>query len=260
MKALILDCDGTLYQDLDFDRVYYEFILRGRTDFTIEDLHVLTEQIVHGQVLTMNTKVKIPTQPVHTLKELKEQLAHLETAPLSLQPDPAYTYLGDLWAIVSLIAKCIGVSSEISSQAFYHTRAWQEERLVKHERLNEAIANCTQHMTTCLLTNSPEDTARPFIEKLGLSNLFSMIVTDAHKPYGLKQAIHQYHPQLLETMSEITIIGDHFFNDLFQFQNEGASTVWMNPYPLIHKPMVNQELHTLDELADFIDALTMESK
>ena len=27
MKTLILDCDGTVYQDLDFDLVYFEYIL-----------------------------------------------------------------------------------------------------------------------------------------------------------------------------------------------------------------------------------------
>lgn len=78
MKTLILDCDGTVYQDLDFDLVYFEYILRNDARFELKHLHELCELIMQGEILRMNTQIQLPERHAQTIMELTDMLAHLE--------------------------------------------------------------------------------------------------------------------------------------------------------------------------------------
>ena len=68
-------------------------------------------------------------------------------------------------------------------------------------------------------------------------------------------AIKAYNPQILDDIENITMIGDHYYNDLFQFKALGATTIWMNPYPKIHRPNQVFELNTLKELTAYLNCL-----
>ena len=57
MKTIIFDCDGTVYKDLDFDLVYFEYILRNDSRFELKHLHELCELITQGEILRMNTQI-----------------------------------------------------------------------------------------------------------------------------------------------------------------------------------------------------------
>ena len=255
MKTIILDCDGTVYQDLDFDLVYFEYILRNDSRFELKHLHELCELITQGEILRMNTQIQLPEKHAQTMTELTDMLAHLETVKVTLNNDPHLLYLGDLWAVLTLIGKCIGIDEQTAQKAFYHTRSRHLKRLEVNHALNDAIRRCNEKMTVCLLTNSPEDTAHEFIEKLGLTDAFSVILYDCHKPYGLMDAIKAYNPQILDDIETITMIGDHYYNDLFQLTALGAATIWMNPYPKIHRPNQIFELNTLKELTAYLNCL-----
>lgn len=255
MKTLILDCDGTVYQDLEFDLVYFEYILRNDNRFSLKHLHELTELIMQGEILKMNTNVIVPKQKANTIMELTDMLSHLKEANINMEHDPELLYLGDLWSILSLISRCIDIDPSIASEAFYHTRKWQLKRLTVNQSLNDAIRKCRDVMQVCLLTNSPEDTAREFIEKLGLIDAFSTIFYDCHKPYGLKKILSSYKPELLSDMTDVTIIGDHYYNDLHLFRNSGAHIIWMNPYPKVNRPERIHELNTLQELTAYLNCL-----
>ena len=51
-------------------------------------------------------------------------------------------------------------------------------------------------------------------------------------------------------------IGDHAFNDLMPISAIGGQTLWIDPYPGIHEPEYTWCVHTLAELAAFLDTIS----
>ena len=51
-------------------------------------------------------------------------------------------------------------------------------------------------------------------------------------------------------------IGDHAFNDLMPISAIGGQTLWIDPYPDIHEPEYTWCVHTLAELAAFLDTIS----
>lgn len=249
MRALIIDCDGTLYQDLDFDNAYFEAICQNNS-FDPKELHQLTQSILTGHYIKMNTCIALPNQKANNIMQLKQFLLNIRYVSID---DPEAFYLGDLWSVLTLIAFCIDVPASLRQEAFEKTRKQQEKYLMPNEALKNALALCRQKMKLCLLTNSGQDTAQRFIQKLELIDSFDYIVYAAQKPHQLIPNILLHNKNLLEDMSQLTIIGDHYYNDLMPFINSKAQLIWMNPYPLLQKPKVDiKELNSLDELINFL--------
>ena len=78
--------------------------------------------------------------------------------------------------------------------------------------------------------------------------------SDFHRE-GLEKALNDMEPGILQEPRRLLTIGDHAFNDLFPLARLGARTLWVNPYPAIHKPPCDGEVATTGELADYLDRL-----
>ena len=63
-------------------------------------------------------------------------------------------------------------------------------------------------------------------------------------------------PALLARPEALISIGDHAFNDLMPISAIGGQTLWIDPYPGIHEPEYTRCVHTLAELAAFLDTIS----
>ena len=63
-------------------------------------------------------------------------------------------------------------------------------------------------------------------------------------------------PALLARPEALISIGDHAFNDLMPISAIGGQTLWIDPYPGIHEPEYTWCVHTLAELAAFLDTIS----
>ena len=61
---------------------------------------------------------------------------------------------------------------------------------------------------------------------------------------------------LLARPEALISIGDHAFNDLMPISAIGGQTLWIDPYPGIHEPEYTWCVHTLAELAAFLDTIS----
>ena len=61
---------------------------------------------------------------------------------------------------------------------------------------------------------------------------------------------------LLARPEALISIGAHAFNDLMPISAIGGQTLWIDPYPGIHEPEYTWCVHTLAELAAFLDTIS----
>lgn len=122
--------------------------------------------------------------------------------------------------------------------------------------LYEAIMRLEQRCRVVLLSNSYEETVREFLRQLGFAGAFREICSSANKPYGMIASLQALDPALLARPEALISIGDHAFNDLMPISAIGGQTLWIDPYPGIHEPEYTWCVHTLAELAAFLDTIS----
>lgn len=122
--------------------------------------------------------------------------------------------------------------------------------------LYEAIMRLEQRCRVVLLSNSYEETVREFLRQLGFAGAFREICSSANKPYGMIASLQALDPALLARPEALISIGDHAFNDLMPISAIGGQTLWIDPYPDIHEPEYTWCVHTLAELAAFLDTIS----
>ena len=97
---------------------------------------------------------------------------------------------------------------------------------------------------------------REFLRQLGFAGAFREICSSANKPYGMIASLQALDPALLARPEALISIGDHAFNDLMPISAIGGQTLWIDPYPGIHEPEYTWCVHTLAELAAFLDTIS----
>ena len=97
---------------------------------------------------------------------------------------------------------------------------------------------------------------REFLRQLGFAGAFREICSSADKPYGMIASLQALDPALLARPEILISIGDHAFNDLMPISAIGGQTLWIDPYPGIHEPEYTWCVHTLAELAAFLDTIS----
>ena len=140
----------------------------------------------------------------------------------------------------------------------YRLTRLQMERAGMHgdRGLYEAIMRLEQRCRVVLLSNSYEETVREFLRQLGFAGAFREICSSANKPYGMIASLQALDPALLARPEALISIGDHAFNDLMPISAIGGQTLWIDPYPGIHEPEYTRCVHTLAELAAFLDTIS----
>lgn len=236
IKTILFDMDGTLYQDFHFHRDYLRYSLEGTEyESRLPEALELAERTLCGKGLVMNRFYHLPDK-VPAAGELEDQLrsAMCTEMPFAQCYETGLgelAYLGDPWEVVTLIAAAYGVLEQNGEKAFLRVREqMHRQSICADPELLAVLLKLKERYHTILLSNSPQQSASDFIEKLGFQDAFCEKIYDAHKPYGLLQTVYHFHPELRECPEQMLSVGDHAFNEIENILLAGGKTLWMNPY------------------------------
>ena len=261
-RIVIFDLDGTIYQNSVFHLGYLRTLVAGTWAEPLEaDLVRLAEAIFAGRELDMNRFYRRGRAEAATVPELVQALRKRVlpgmTYAEALQADDV-VYLGDAWAVLAYLGDALGcLDGDRANEVYRLTRLQMEQAGMHGDRgLYEAIMRLEQRCRVVLLSNSYEETVREFLRQLGFAGAFREICSSANKPYGMIASLQALDPALLARPEALISIGDHAFNDLMPISAIGGQTLWIDPYPGIHEPEYTWCVHTLAELAAFLDTIS----
>lgn len=262
IKTVVFDLDGTLYQNDTFHRDYIHFLLEGSGREDWEDTLIdYIDGVYAGCNLVMNACYCNDTIEADTPEAFFAVLEQRRLEELPLKQSNSI-YLGDGWAVVSLIGKALGLLDKERSDNIYHkTRdKMSTDGVQGNWRLRDAIVQLNKKFTTVLLTNSYRETTEDFLHQLGMEGLFEKMVCSAHKPWGMVESLKAYCPELEIEPESFLSIGDNAFNDLLPLQKLGCRTIWVDPFSstILEMPC-DYTVHTLDELAECLETLCRKS-
>lgn len=266
IKTVVFDLDGTIYQNNDFHHDYIRFLLEDSEKRSWE--HVLVsyvEGVYCGRNLIMNRFYRSKILSANTPEayfSLLEQALLSESQGEAVSGYEDCIYLGDAWAVVTLIGKTLGLLEGDRADAIYHrTRnKMSADGMQGHRRLHDCILQMNRYYTTVLLTNSYSETAEDFLKQLGFENIFEKVVFSAQKPWGMVDNLKKHCPDLSIAPQTFLSIGDNAFNDLLPLMRLGSKGLWINPFQDIHEPPYDVSVHSLDELADYIEDMCRRSE
>lgn len=238
VRVVLFDLDGTLYQDHDFHRDYLRYLLKGTAYAGFcEEAVRLADEIMDHSAVPMNRFYRV--RPVNHAEGWQELAADLRRCMIEEMPFEAcyrnglgdLQFLADPWEVATMIAAALGVLEQNGEKAFLRVRREMEEKaLVPNRELRELLAELKERYITVLLSNSPQESAANFIERLGFTGYFTYTLYDACKPYRLFENLHR-HPGLEQVSNQTVLsVGDHAFNEIVNVHLAGGQTIWMNPY------------------------------
>lgn len=223
--VLIFDMDGTLYYSDSFIERYID---------NLSENHELRIQMYRDFKDIMN---------VFNSRELR-----------------AFEYgcsrLGDVWQILFFIADKYELSGEVNYQAFIETR----KTMIKNREItvNDKLIKTIKAIDVpkVLMTNSPENSAVPFINYLKLQNVFDMSIFDARKPYEMEE--HLINIRKAFGDRKLIKIGDNLYNDIESSKAAGIESVFINHF---NSQKLNEvTVHNLNQLTDYLNKKYMEVK
>ena len=165
IRTVLFDLDGTIYQNLTFNRIYIRNLTAGTPLASWqESLLAYTEEVFAGRRLIMNRAYSTLPLPA---PDPESYFAALEGA---LLPDLSYEellqqehclFLGDAWAVLALLGKTLGLLEGPRLDAVYRMsrRDMSQEGMEGDKKLRDAIIRLGKRCETVLVSNSYEDTA-----------------------------------------------------------------------------------------------------
>lgn len=261
IKTILFDLDGTVYQNNYFHRNYISLLVKDSPYASWEQpLIALADDILSGKIIPMNQFYRAGARPVSSVDDVAASLQAGALKDLSFQeaykgPLPDIYYLGDAWAVLSLLAQTLRLSRETQDRTFLEVRRQMLDGIVPNTGLIEALNALKDRYVTVLLSNSPQDTAGAFIRRLGLRDAFTRIGYGGGKPYGLLRCLEQFAPDALANPRTLLSIGDHVFNEIENVRLLGGRTLWICFYRHINYADCDLRLYTVEELRDFLRAL-----
>jgi FMN phosphatase YigB (HAD superfamily) len=261
IKTILFDLDGTVYQDNNFHRTYLSILVRNTLYAPWEERLIdLADGILGGKYIPMNRFYRAGVRPVNRVDDVLDALQAGELKDLSFTeaykaPLPDTHFLGDAWAVVSLLAQTLRLSRETQDKTFREVRGLMLHDVIPNPGLIEALNALKPRYVTILLSNSPPDTAGDFIRRLGLEHAFTHIGYGSGKPYGLAGCLERFAPDALEDPRSLLSIGDHVFNEIENVRLLGGRTLWICFYPHISYEGCGLRLRTVEELREFLEAL-----
>lgn len=261
VKTILFDLDGTVYQNTTFHNDYLKFLVEGtKYESWEKPLVKFADDIFSGKKLSMNQFYKVdlisPSTPEELFLALEKRICPKMTYQKAIEKSNVM-FLGDAWAVVTVIGKTLGLLENDRGEIIYRrTRGKMEQDGMKgNPRLKKAIVNLSQRHDIILMSNSYKDTVIEFLHQLDFDNIFQYICSSANKPFEIIENLNKIDPEILKAPENIIAIGDNAYNDLMPIQQKGGYTVWLNPFVNITRPVCDDELATLDDLAVFLDTL-----
>ncbi|MGP6207488.1 HAD family hydrolase [Cuniculiplasma sp. SKW3] len=93
------------------------------------------------------------------------------------------------------------------------------------QKLQEFLKRSKEKSIMIVASNSPEPYVTPFMEKLGLVDYFSRIISWAAKPEGIIRIIKE-----LPEDANLLSVGDHYPNDIAPAIELGKDAAYISPY------------------------------
>ena len=259
IKTIVFDLDGTIYQNNSFHSDYIHFLLEGTGKTHWEKPLVdFIDGIFAGRNLVMNAYYKNEIIPDTGIDDYFSALQLARLPDMPFEEAAARTdliYLGDAWAVITLIGKTLGLLENGRGDILYQKTREKMSRdgMRGNSRLRSAIQELSRHYETVLLTNSYQETAQDFLSQLGFLGIFRKVVYSADKPHGMVKSLALQCPQLLTCPPSVLSVGDHAFNDLMPLQALGCKTLWINPFENVRRFHADITVRTLDELAGCLE-------
>ena len=196
-EVLIFDMDGTLYHTDDFVDQYIEML-------TDDD----------GSQDEMKSEYR----------SIMDEFSSEEYEYFYKDDMP----LGDVWQIVRFISGRQNISLHHQFDIFLKIREKMiEEKMIEVDaQLIDTIKQLKNPII--LMTNSPEESATPFIEYLDLNDIFAHHIYDAKKPFEMETHINQI--KSIYPDRDIYKIGDNLTNDIQSSKELGLKTIYINHY------------------------------
>jgi FMN phosphatase YigB (HAD superfamily) len=260
IQVLVLDMDGTLYQDENFIRPYLTYLFQDHNSHTdVSIWHREAESILNGQhalkighFFSKSFKSGLQHRNGEIIGLYDWEGRNVEKpADTSLDSIHDIQYIGDAWGVLGAIAENADVPASVRTQAFMSVRSDMISKLnsVKsHSGVIAAIRGLKSIRHKLLMTNSPEEAAKDFVRELGLENAFDAIIYGGNKPGGLSEYLQQYMNEHGISPTQIASIGDNAWNDLYPVKRMGGRTIWISPYETHDEEIWDMRLRTLDEL------------
>lgn len=264
IEVLVLDMDGTLYQDESFIEPYLSYLFQGHggnadlsmwqreAESILNGKHAL--KIGHFFSKSFKSGVEYRNGEIIRLydwegKDLERSAAASPTIFRDIH------YIGDAWGVVGAIADYADVPASVRTQAFMSIRRDMISTLncVKpHDGVAAALRGLKSVRHKLLMTNSPEEAALDFVGRLGLDNAFDAVIYGGNKPQGLADYLQEYINGHGISPDQIISIGDNAWNDLYPVKKLGGRTIWISPYETYDEEKWDLRLRTLDDLEDFL--------
>lgn len=161
-------------------------------------------------------------QPVTVPDELTGRVQH--RGPLR--------YLGDQWQIIAAVAARRGADRSVLHAAFNLTRRFvndPDNDLLRMDCLDGLLEQLAVGRRLLLATNTPEELARPLVDRLDLRHPFALVRFDARKPAGCAELISEAHRRWGATPRDVLVVGDNLWNDVLPPAEQGCRTVHIDP-------------------------------
>ena len=261
IKVMICDLDGTLYQDKQYYKRFISHLLKGSEFEQFESIiQAKAEAIVEGKDQFLLGHLYDKTKDL-TGKTLEERLdiepivntkGHFED-----YLDRRYSFIGDGWNIVFMLATQLGIEKAVVDRAFAKVR---EEMLMPeyaieiNEALIRVLGELSQYMEGMyMMTNTARPEAIDFTKYIDLEDKFHVIHYGADKPFGLMEHL----PGILKKHhiegTEVLAIGDHGYNDLYPVKVIGGHTILTSPYKIYDHIDWSKRVHTLEQLKEQLE-------
>lgn len=141
---------------------------------------------------------------------------------------------GDHWEAVVSLAKPLMPDSRVFQEAFMETRVHMMTDACPLEvppGVLDFLTRVKGQVVLAVASNSPDQAARPLLDKLGLTPYFDYIRSEAKKPIGLPGLVHEImgaddasHPD------RVFSVGDNYRNDIEPARAQGWLTAYISPH------------------------------
>jgi FMN phosphatase YigB (HAD superfamily) len=265
VKTIVFDLDGTLYQHMSYHSWYIEALLQrcDNKDFkphANEIIGVVDEIISGNSPIKMNEYYNQCTIGKENFKitSIREVLATGSRGTGEQLYDESRVnediiFLGDAWWVVRYVAIKIGMEAKYNNQQFFETQQKICEGLSASKQFVDILKKISKQYEIALLTGSLEKTARTFIKKLGVRDIFGKnVVYDCKKAHNLWEGLEGLYPGISERPETVLSIGDNIYKDLEPIRNAGGKVLWINPYAASTSEYSYEEITGTRELVDYL--------
>lgn len=258
-KAVVLDLDGTLYQD---EVICYRLVdhFFADTPYAVyaDDLKALMTRVLRGEE-TVKCGHFVPKLPLRAVMCAEDFLRVPSIAGLAEPNAPDYfdraqfSYIGDGWSLAMYWARRVDFAEDEYWRLFRPARAdllSDTYGPAVSPALKEALRALRQAgIRLYLCSNSQARDAMDFLTKHGLRDAFDARVFDAHKPRTYPDILRALDAQRSLDWRDYLFVGDQGYSDLYMGHTLGAQTLLVSPFHIEDGMNWTARVRTADELA-----------